>query len=293
MSDIQFPTMQLPSGSNSAVAFEQAKPDILLATKGETTTLNVEVSTVVRAMLTGWGNAQPYMAEVEQVGFLDLVLLKKLPTYALALGYAQALHAWTIAGPKATEALAETLKQSRRVLTTELELMVLRGLLPKDSVRLEGSTSFNSMVEDVRAIATVFLANWDAIGAALGGKSDHIEAALVAADQLVAALAQADQIQEKTKAATQIRNAAWTLAYKAHRELERAIAHLRFHEGDAEVIVPSLFVRAKGRKSADKDDKQELSPVLPIPTTPAGGGAGTAPGANTPAAPVSPSKPFA
>jgi hypothetical protein len=93
-----------------------------------------------------------------------------------------------------------------------------------------------------------------------------------------------------------MRGATWTLTFRAHQELERCVAFLRFHIGDADRIVPSLFVRGaarkakpsdKGGKPEESDSSQELSQVAPV--------GAPSPGAavpNVPSAPLKPSKPF-
>jgi hypothetical protein len=291
-----FPAMDLSSTTASAAAFELVKADIQAkADSGELAALNVDATTVVRAVLTGWGNAQPYLPLIEQLPFVDLGRLKKLPSYALAFGHAHALHAWTLEGPKETDGLAEALRQARRVLVAELELMEVRNVLPKGTIKLQGTTSFHAMIEDVRAIGTAFMASWTKVGPQLGGSSDHVEAALGAADKLIAALAQSDQLQEKVRGTTRMRAAAWTLTYEVHRELERVVAFLRFHEGDAERIVPSLFVRTSRKRNGDRDvrpDDQELSPVTPVAEPAAAGSPGASTAANVPSSPLKPSKPF-
>lgn len=110
---------------------------------------------------------------------------------------------------------------------------------------LRTTTSHRATAEDVRAIATLFLANWSTVGPHIGNGAAHLEEALQAADKLMAALAASDRIQERVRGTSAMRAAAWTLAYRAHRELERCIAFVRFHYEDADHIVPSLFIRKK------------------------------------------------
>lgn len=171
----------------------------------------------------------------------------------------------------------------------------MRGVLPKGTVTLQMTTSHHATVEDVRAIATVFLANWSKVGAHIGNSAAHVEEALQAADKLMAALAASDQIQEKVRGTSAMRAAAWTLAYRAHRELERSIAFVRFHHEDADHIVPSLFIRMKSRRPAEKEPKKEeqvLSPVAPAAAPGLGSAQPASAAGNLPSAPVTPTEKF-
>ena len=275
---------QLTSSSRSAVAYEQCKPEFLAASRGTLSALNIDPGLAVRTMLTAVLNAAPYRESIEKLPFCDHDLINKLEPYALGLGYANALLAWQLEGPKPTDALVEELRRTRKVLVTELELVQLRGILPEGSIKLEGTSSYNAMVQDVRAIATVFLANWGTVGPQIGGQSQHVEDALAAADQLVAALAESNQVEAKTESSQLIRLAAWNVAYRAYRELERVIDYLRFHDGDAQLIVPSLFIRGKGKRGERPVDEANGGQAEP---SPAGGET-----PNLPITPVGPSKPF-
>jgi hypothetical protein len=240
------PAISFVPPAASIAAYEQTKAAIAEAAKGELTHINVDLSLAVRIMLTAAGNTVRYRDELAKLG-IDAAT--KLEQQAHALSYATALHAWTMNVREPIADLAEELVNVRRVLTTELELCELRGVIAKGAVTLEGTTSYLALAGDVRAIGSAFLANWERVGPEVGGKIEHVHAALAKADQLIATLARSEEVQEEQQGAALMRSAAWTLALATYRELERGIAFLRFYEGDADEIVPSLFARPRKRGS--------------------------------------------
>jgi len=171
----------------SVAAYEQCKQEIETAAKGPVQQLNADVAFAVRVMLTVAGNTQRFLPELEQLGLTDA---KNLAVRANALSYSQALHDWTLKSPARVDVLAAEVMEARRVLNSELELIQLRGLIAKGAVTLQGTTSHLAMAQDVRAIASAFLANWEQVGGQIGNNIDHVHAALVSADSLIAALAQ-------------------------------------------------------------------------------------------------------
>ena len=270
----------------TVVAYEKCKAEIAEAARGPLEALNVDIPFAVRVMLTACGNATPYR---EALAKLNLDVVPTLETRAMALQYAQVLRQWTLETPTRVEDLAKDLIETRRLLTSELELVRLRGIISAKAVTLTGTTGYLDVAQDVQAICSAFLAAWDKVGPEIGGRIERVNERLVQAEQLIAAVAHAAEIKEKLEGATLMRVAAWTLALKSYRDLDRGISFLRYHEGDAGEIVPSLFDnRARSHKAAP-----EPTPIAPVPAPPATNAATPAVG-GTPAAsvPMAPSKPF-
>jgi len=271
----------------SAVAFEKCKAEINEAAKGPLEPLNVDVAFAVRVMLTVCGNAAPYRGELAKT---DLDMVPTLEMRAHALSYAQALHQWTLETPSPVETLGQAVIETRRVLVSELELVQLRGIIANTAVKLQGTTSYLAMAQDVRTIGSAFLSAWALVGAQIGGNIQHVNDALVLADKLIAAVAQAAEIKEKLKGTALMRLAAWTLALKSYRDLDRGISFIRYHQDDAEQIVPSLFDKAKPRKKLVPETE---GPATEPGTTPiAANGSNGSSQPNMPASPMAPSKSF-
>lgn len=269
----------------SVAAFEATKPELEAAAKQPLIPLTANVPYAVRVMLTVAGNIVQYLPELEKLGIAGA---DKLAVRANALSYAQALHDWTLNAPQKVEALAERVSASRRVLTTELDLMVVRGLISDGAVKIQTTNSYLGLAQDVRAIGSAFLANWDTVGKEIGNDKAHVHDALRAADDLIAALAKDAQLQETLKGTALMRAAAWTLARKCYDSVHRGIQFIRYEEGDVDEIVPSIYDTRPKKKNEKPSDKPSENPAVddtllaPVPAAPVNG----------PIATVTASKPF-
>lgn len=277
------------SSAASAVAYEKWKDEIAKAAEGTLAPVNVDLGYAAKVMLTVATNVAPHRASLEKYG-IDAA--SKMEELALAVVYANALHAWTLNRAIPLDEQSKEVLAHRRVLVAELELLQLRGIINPAAVKLEGTTSYLAIGEDVRAIATAFLAAWDRVAPELGGRIEHVNEALVAADKLLAAVAENDKLRARSEGTALMRQAAWSLALAAYREIERGIAFVRFYEGDAELIVPTLFdKRSRKRKEAEGEEAvgEQVDGAPPAPPAPA---PTNGPAPNLPSSPMAPSKSF-
>ena len=54
---------------------------------------------------------------------------------------------------------------------------------------------------------------------------------------------------------------------KAYEEVRAAVQYVRYHEGDADSIIPSLFASRGGRKKANDDAGNKPQTPVPVPPT--------------------------
>lgn len=268
----------------SVAAYDQCKTELEEAAKQPLAPLTANVAYAVRVMLTVAGNVEKYMPALKELGIADA---DKLAMRANALSYAQALHDWTLNSPQKVEVLAAEVVNARRLLTTELDLVVVRGLIAHGAIKLQTTGSYLGMAQDVRVICSAFLANWDKVGPEIGNDQAHVHEALRDADNLIAAIAKAAEVQETLKGTALMRAAAWTLARKCYDGVHRGIQFLRYEEGDVDEIVPSIYdtrPKKKNEKPSDAPLETVTPPVAPAP--PVNGPAGA------PIGPIVPSNPF-
>ncbi len=86
-----------------------------------------------------------------------------------------------------------------------------------------------------------------------------------------------EQTPDALAAAALLRQKAFTLAVKTYGALRRGVLYLRYDEGDADRIAPSLYAGRGGRGRREGEDAAEPSPAV-SPTGP-----GAAPSAPAPA----------
>jgi hypothetical protein len=289
------------SQSPSAVAFEQAKAEILaLIAAGGLQALNRDPGKAARTMLTGYGNVKRFLPDIEALPHLKLDRIKTLERNLQAFAYTDGLVGVWKDAPRFDEELLEKVRAARRVLLASFELCVARGLLKREEVTLSGGGTPLDQIKDVRRLGLALKASWDKVGTQIGGDPEAIEQTFLDADALTKALAAKDELEEQSRMALAMRSAAWTLCVLSYQELERAVEYLRFHEKDSRTLLPSPFTVPRGPGSRDGDDEASDSEPqtdrgtdpAPDASTDAAGGVAAGPGANMPAAPVKPSKPF-
>jgi hypothetical protein len=284
------------SQSPSAVAFEQAKEEILaLIAAGGLQTLNRDPGKAARTMLTGYGNVKRFLSDIEALPHLKLDRIKTLERNLQAFAYTDGLVGVWKDAPRFDEELLEKVRTARRVLLASFELCVARGLLKREEVTLSGGGTPLDQIKDVRRLGLALKASWDKVGTQIGGDPGAIEQSFLDADALTKALAAKDELEEQSRMALAMRSAAWTLCVLSYVELERAVAYLRFHEKDYRTLLPSPFTVPRGSRdddgaAADTEPETDPAPDATPDATPGVVAAG--PGANMPAAPVKPSKPF-
>lgn len=121
---------------------------------------------------------------------------------------------------------------------------------------------------DLVALSALFSDHWDQANGRTAVRREEIERAATLGPELLVALGAREQ--EKEIMPTEARDArvrAFTLFSSAYGECRRAVAYLRWHEGDAEEITPSLFASRSGSRKPGAD-AAETTVGAPAPTAP-------------------------
>lgn len=124
-----------------------------------------------------------------------------------------------------------------------------RGLISAESLqKLKGPNGFKNVQTDLQILVHVFRANW----ANVTGKCATTETELARAEKLVSWLIQAVGLREQGPAeiakSADLRVRAFTAFSRAYSDVRRAIAYVRWNEGDVDTIIPSLYQGRGGRK---------------------------------------------
>lgn len=275
--------------SESKVAYAALEAQIREASRGEVPAMNTDVVHATQTMLTCTINTRAYRAELERIGCREALDVERR---ALALAYANALVKWSQDELMPLTDAASAVALARKELLAGLNLLAIRGVLDAGTVKVQSTTSYLGMADDVRAVATALLARWYEVGPHIGGDRARVEQALVTADKLMRAVAESEALKEKAQNAAAMRAGAWALALEAYRDLQRGITFLRAREGDADLLVPAIFYHGTGKspKAAEPDAAEATTPAQPVPSpaAPANG----VNGANVAPAPMAPSKSF-
>lgn len=264
------------SPPDAEAAYDALEPELVALESDELATINLDVPQVTSLVL----GAVPGIDELsdEIVKLIDPRHVHNLRNYALAAWYA---HLQALPPTKsALRALIEEATELRNTLLGDAENLARRGYFDSEAVAIiRAGQGHVDLANDLVALAAMFTHQRDEIAGKTPATEAEIARARKLGPELISALGKRDRNESASFAADR-RARAFTLLVRAYDQVRRALTFLRWNEGDADVIAPSLY---KSRNARSKG-----LPVEP-PTEQPSNGAGTPepPPAVTPApAPV-------
>ena len=183
--------------------------------------------------------------------------LDRLELVALAALGADLEVTVSVPGTDVTSIAAE-LHRLRQLMRAELQLLTQRGHLDERVGRaLTNRRSHHALCLDVLLLTTIFETHWALTEAHTSLTRSQLAAAQALANELMEALG-----PETPSPAVQLRGRALALLVQTYGEVQRAVSYLRWHQGDADLIAPSLWKRAgagrrKNRRPSDEITQRE------------------------------------
>ncbi|WP_437747018.1 hypothetical protein WMF39_19545 [Sorangium sp. So ce1504] len=213
-------------------------------------------------------------AIAERLPTHELASLDRLEAYALAAWYAHL--AWLSSGG-AENALKPLLAEAaplRENLLSDAEALARRGLLDADTVaEIRAGQGYIDTANDLVALSALFTASWSEVAGRTAATEEEVRRAGEIGPQILAALG----VREHGKGpgpteAADRRARAFSLLVHAYDQTRRAVTYLRWDEGDADAIAPSLYKGRTGRAASSSDaaaapaDEAPAAPTAPAPT---------------------------
>ena len=230
----------------------------------DTDAVNMDVSAAVTQTLGLWDKFRTYLPAIMENKNVDGVRVSKLRDYALNLIYWQGSATYAAAPADALTSMIEKGMALRDRTLADLAALANHGVLDSGALtNFRGTNSHRKLAQDLIGLSNLVHERW----ALIGGKSMISLASMDEAATLGEAILQGlgDRERMPTHSLVQ-RDKAFTLFVRAYDEARRAILFLRWHEGDADTILPSLY---KGRRSAKKRESDTDGAPRPPVATPA------------------------
>ncbi|WP_437898709.1 hypothetical protein [Sorangium sp. So ce124] len=275
----------------AAKAFDNAFREIEALSADRLITINLDIPRVVSqvlGVLPGLLALRPAVAE--HLHKHDVALLDRLETYALAAWYAHLLWLSSEGAENALKPLLEEAVPLRENLLSDAEALARRGLLDAETVaEIRAGQGHIDTANDLVALSALFSGSWPEIAGKTAATEEEVRRAGEIGPQLLAALG----VREHGKGpgpteAADKRARAFSLLVHAYDQTRRAVAYLRWNEGDADTIAPSLY-KGRGGRSASSSD----TAAAPEDAATAGPTAPASPGAAPPVVPRSLAAPAA
>lgn len=251
-------------------AYGRVLPE-LVNFEGRVRFVNVDVVAVTETAMGVLPKLEAFRDEFSKARPEDAKAFARLGDYLGALYFAHLEHRTNPAPVDAYEALHAEVRRTREILRNDLRACVLRGALD-ESVFADrrGIRGHRNVVADLAKLVRVFQRNW----ATLEGKCLTTAADLVTAEALatraLAALGERQQAPAGSTETGRMRARALTLFVDAYNRVRHALGGLRWKEGDADEIMPTLFPRnRKTVRPADVDESSESTDGTTAPPAPA------------------------
>lgn len=250
-----------PSTPNAAAdAFAKIEPELAALAADALAPVTIDLGAAVGSALAAAPRVREHRdAIVEQLPKHPISAVDKLESYAQAAWYAHLVHTYSSSSPESSKALIEEATRLRESLLIAAEALAHRALLDADAVaRIRKGSGSADLAGDLTALAALFRDGWGKIGGKTAVEKHEIDRA----SELGPAVLVASAAKKHKNADTEGQRArAFTLLVGAYDSCRQAIAYLRWKEGDAETIAPSLFKKRPGRKPGKKDEEGGEGPV--------------------------------
>lgn len=267
----QDPPVVLPSLADGYEAFVQIEPEIVAMSADEVGRVTADVT---RSCAIGLGavpailSLRPQIAQALPDFPMDHI--DKLNAYIFAAYYAHLMAAPPARDVEKLQALSAEGTPLREDLLVQADALAHKGYF--DSARvteIRGGTGYLDLANDLIALSLLFRQAWSLVQ----GKTTVAQAECERADQLgrdilaaMGARLQPNGEPTTVDQAMDKRARAFTLFQRAYESCRRAATYLRWNDGDADILVPSIFTRPRSRRPAVEE---------PVAVAPAGANGGT------------------
>jgi hypothetical protein len=187
-------------------------------------------------------------------------------TYALATHYTQMLLQAASTPPEQFQELITETATLRETLFNDATALAKRGLISRKPLEsLKGPNGFRNIASDVMTLSVVLRSAWPKLVGKTSVTEAELDRAEVLSDQVINDLGLREQAPASIAEVSIDRQKAFTLFMTAYDQLRRAVAYLRWNEGDADSIAPSLYSgRASSKKKTASDINKQTAPTEPI-----------------------------
>ena len=194
----------------------------------------------------------------------DVTLLDNLEDYALALRDAHLYHLIAAHAPQQIRELTEEGVEIRGILHTDAMALQERGRL--DSSCFEeytGRPGAKAIANDLGILVAVLTTNWSELQGNCAIEPGELKHAYQVASRLLRLIGERDLAIPSPTETADMRARAFTVCKNAYEQVRRAIASVRWNEGDVDKVAPSLHA-GRGRRRA-KTEAAEAAQTIAQP----------------------------
>lgn len=255
--------------SKAAAAFDAIQRELAALDSADLATINLDIPQAVSIVL----GALPGLHALRESIVVDLPkfsisFLDHLETYALGAWYAHLLALPPASPENPSKPLLDEAGPLRENLLSDAEALARRGYLDAAAVaEIRAGHGNVDTANDLVALSALLGLAWATIRDKTAATEEEVKRAGDLGPLLLAALGVREHGAAVAPAEAADRRArAYTLFVRAYDEVRRAVNYVRWHEGDADQIAPSLYKGRGGRGVQPKDATPADPTPPPAPT---------------------------
>jgi hypothetical protein len=267
-------------------AFEQLAPAIAAVPAASLMLVNLDVPSAVTTALgaaTKLTDMEPELAAALPSVPRDHG--RRVRAAALALMHTHVAHQVFVQPEEDFQKRLGHAQELRTKFYADISAAIARGVIdPKSVDEYRGTVGYKVVANDLMITTQIVRAHWPSLAGRTFITEQELDEAETLGAELLTSIGQREQAPLRTTQASLTRQRAFTLFVNTYAEARRTVQYVRFHEGDADSIVPSLYAGRGNANHRRPEDAEEPEPTAPTPAQPA---APPAP-ATAPSIPVAP-----
>jgi len=189
--------------------------------------------------------------------------LDKLEDYTKAFSVANSRYLTATAPPDALKEDYEAALKLRELIHADTLSLISRGYINAEALKdYKGLTGFKNVGMELQSVALLVKDNWETVQGRCGTDLAELENALKLAQRLQLGAGEREVNPAVAAEYADMRNRMFTLFITAYDDARRAVQYLRWHEGDADDIAPTLYVgKASGSSKKKAEQTTESAPA--------------------------------
>lgn len=231
--------------------YASVEPEMKALPPEEVKQINLDIPAMLATVFGVLPKVQPYREAIAGLaGGISVEQFDKLEPYAVAMSQANSYHTMATQTPDDLESAHAEGVTLRNTLYTDATVQVRRGIFSETILtNLKGINGYKNLASDLQDLSSVYFKNWSKLAGNTSVKQEEIDRASQLATHIFRVVGMREQAPARAAETADLRARAFTLLTDTYDAIRRGIIYLRWNEGDADEIAPSLFAgRSNGRK---------------------------------------------
>jgi len=233
-------------------AFEEIRAELQKLSPADILTVNVDIPRAASIALGAEPHIRSYEGHIKQsLPTHALDAIRRLRVYALGAVYAH-LESQPVTKRADLSLLINEGTTLKQQLMVAAEALAFAGLVDDGRLaEIRAGSGHLDLATDLVALGALFDVSWKAVAGKTAIDRAQVDRASLLGTELLVALGAKDHMANRvTPEAIDMRNRAFTLLVRSYDSARRALAYLRWDDGDVDQVAPSLYQRPRKRAAA-------------------------------------------